>query len=300
MPARCFAYFLIVVFAQLNAIDSRAEGTIQPAREYAEMLRSDLIVRGRVQLVTEEFVPAVLFEPQWTHGGSCRIARITFGVSEVMLGSFTEPTCEFVVNMSNSELQSLWNQGDEMVVSLKFDPHFEGGKYLVSANNARFVLNDGSWIRQGHVTADHKFTLNEIRSIVAPVRLETVTTSSDVVAVGVVTSVREDLVEDPENGTARILTVTLAPEELIKGNVATKTLSFQMFNGGTFWPSWAAPWPSNVEPGKRYCVFLNERQGKLYSAGGINGFYFVAKDQLIRNSVVLPTSVKQVRGLVKE
>jgi hypothetical protein len=293
----CVAIMLLLSVIPLRAAPPEA---IQLAREYEDMLRADLIVRGKVGAVTNESVPAELLEPTWTHGGECKIAVVDFAINEVVFGSFEAETIAFVVDMSNSELQGSYGAGDEMIVSLVFRPGFRGGTYFVNANEARFVLSDGAWIRQGHVTAEHRFNLEEIRSIVAPSRLEEVATSASIVAVGVVVAVEDNLVQGPAGGVGRIKAITLNVEELVKGTVASKTLIFDVFAGGTYWPSWADAGPHQIQNGVRYCVFLKEIEGKFYSAGGVNGFFIVHENQLMRNDLALPATIERIRVMLEE
>jgi hypothetical protein len=108
------------------------------------------------------------------------------------------------------------------------------------------------------------------------------------------------LVDGPSGGVARILDVTVRPQEFYKGKSTMGEVKFQMFRGGTYWPTWASAWPGKPEIGKPYCVLLNETDGKLYSAGGVNGFFQVDKDHLVRNQVKLPITLSRVRVIAEE
>jgi hypothetical protein len=293
---------IIGMFTVLGSSGSPAQSLqpVQPSREYADLLWSDLVVRGKVEAVIDEDIPAELLVPDWTYGGMFKIAVIDFALDEVLLGSASGSTMTFVVEMSNSNTRADYKPGDEIVVGLIFKPDFREGTYFVRSDEARFVLEDGAWVRQGHSPERQALRIDELRTIVEPAKLDSAIKSADQVVSGVVTSVEERFVDGPNGGVARVLDVTLRSQEFYKGRSTSGDVIFQMFSGGTYWPAWAQPWPGRPETGTSYCVLLQEIDGKLYSAGGVNGFFRVKNGRLVRNGVELPVTLSHVRVMAEE
>ena len=290
----CFA-----VLAATNGVSAQTKtGAIH---EFQGLLRADLVVRGLITSVVEDLVPATELSPTWSSGGKCQIAMIQMSVDEVVRGWYEDETLAFVVDMSSSSLRGSYAAGEHMIVSLKYRPDFRNGTFFSAGNRSRFVLDKktSTWVRQGG--AGESLDLREIRELVRPAKLDVVVSSSDKIVVGLVTDARRTTVYEADSSAASyVWVVTANVDRVLKGAPLQETITFQMFQAGTYWPSWADPGPSEVITGGRYCIFLKTINGILYSAGGVNGFFSVGKDdQLVRNGLLLPVTIDRVRDLVE-
>jgi hypothetical protein len=102
---------------------------------------------------------------------------------------------------------------------------------------------------------------------------------------------------------AHVWIITVRVEQVLRGASTPGTTEvFQMFQAGTYWPDWASPGPDDVSTGRQYCIFLREVDGRLYSNGGVNGFFQVADDgSLVKNGQLrVPVNVERIQKMVQE
>lgn len=269
-------------------------------REFQDLLRADAILRGAILSVKADYVPAGEVAPQWPGKGYMELSVVTLDVREVIWGGISRGSpFTFLVEMGNSGLRVNYAVGQEVIVGLRYRSQFQGGTYFGGSRESLFILEDAEWVRQGHVT-NRTFSLDEIRAILSPYRFEVIAESADIVVVGVVTRAHEGRVTNPsDGGTGRVWTVGIALDEVLKGNVVPDTLTFEMFGGGYYWPRWAEVTPGRIEEGTRYCAFVKRIENQLYSAGGVNGFFKVEGNRLVRNELPLPATLDSLRTLVE-
>ncbi len=250
--------------------------------------------------VEADYVPATELLPKWRGIGYVDLCVVTLDVEEVIWGDIsTGAQFAFSVQMSNSGLRFDYTVGQQVVVGLEYRARFRGGTYFGGPVEALFVLDRADWVRQGHVTGQRSFALDEIRAVVSPYRLEVVEESADIVVTGVVTKAQENMVRDPlSGGEGRVWTVSINVEEVLKGHDVPNPLTFEMFGGGFYWPPWAEVTPRRILEGKRYCALVKRTDSHLYSAGGVNGFFKTEGNRLIRNELPLSVTIDRVRALV--
>jgi hypothetical protein len=275
-----------------------------PEKQLLELFYADLVVRGVIADVKTEEVRAGDYDPTWNGpDGFFTVKTITFSVEEVLRGYTEGSEVTFCANVSQSTLKGRYEVGDEMIVCLLYKPYIRGGTYVVWSGNSRFAPNDDAWIAQGY--GAYELTLPQIRNLVAPTSLEAITTSSQVIVIGTVKTVRQytinSLPSAPNKSSSRIWEVTLKPEQVLKGKAVSDQLVFDVFYAGSYWPDWAHAGPDKIIEGSRYCAFLKESEGKLRAVCGLNSFFrLTADDHLMHNDLPLHVTTKHVASFVQE
>jgi hypothetical protein len=300
MPSLCLAGVEILMI--LAGVTSPGAQSLPLAsrKEFQDLLGADSIVRGTVLSVEDDYVPANAFWPDWPGDGYIELSVIRLDVEEVIWGDISIEDTSFLVEMSTFGLRMDYTVGQRIVVGLQYRSQFRGGTYFGGPVEALFIFDGANWIRRGHVTGQDSFTLEEIRAVMAPYRLESVEESADIIVTGVVTRAREGWVTNPSGvGAGRVWTVSIDVEDVLKGEGVPDPLTFEMFGGGYYWPPWAEVTPRRIEEGERYCAFVRRIDDRLYSAGGVNGFFAADGDRLIRNELPLPATVDHVRVLAQ-
>jgi hypothetical protein len=275
-------------------------------RKFPALFRADVVVRGTVASVSEGGVPTREGEPEHPEATSyLRFKFVDLNVSEVIRGYYNETNMTIGVNLSRSDMGGNYEVGDEMVVSLNFNPKLRGGMYVISSENGRFVREGSVWKQQGEW--NEQLSIEQMRLLVKSTSVEAVAKAADCIVIGTITAIRETRINDPsttgagEERSCLIWTVTILVERVVAGEPLSGSIEFDMFRGGSYWPRWASVRPNAVKAGEKRLVFLQRVDGRLVAAAGANGYYGInEKGRLQRNAQTLPVSVDQVRALSAE
>jgi len=273
-------------------------------QRFGELYFADLVVRGAVLNVEMKSVRADEYDTEWSgRGGHFSVARVTFSVAEVLKGYFDRSEIECYINTSQSTLAWRYSAGDEMILCLLYRPELYGGSYVVWSGGSRFIREGEAWRQLG--AWGGLSTLGELQAVLAPTQLEAVAASSGIVAVGKVTGVRQNEISSPdEAGTkrsSRVWQVDLETETVLQGRMNVGPQTFEVFYAGSYWPVWAHAGPEKIMQETRYCVFLNESEGKLYATWGVNALYRLTNDnRLMHNDLPLPVTPKDVAAFARQ
>jgi hypothetical protein len=243
----------------------------------------DIVVRGTIQSATEELKPENEATPMLPEGSpdfSVRVAMIRMTAEEVMRGSLTAESLEFVAFVGMSIFKNNYVVGQEIVVGLVWGQDVLGGSYWLPSEHARIIRDSAGWVDQGGgaVLTD----LSRLKRSLSQVAPEQVMKESDVAITGEVRDVRVETIHGENEQTAVLMSIELKNVQSLSGQAMPSEITVKQITSGDFWPAWrdSAP-PREMPPkGKQYCFFLRKIDDGYAVVRGINGMFEVRDGRL--------------------
>ncbi|MCI0451503.1 MAG: hypothetical protein L0Z51_03805 [Candidatus Latescibacteria bacterium] len=271
------------------------------AEAFREILKCDLVVRGKVQSVaifSERIVDVAPFLGTKNPELEMRVARIQFTVEEVLRGIAPTNPLEFIAYVDLSHMGDNYDVGQEMVIGLMWKADVLKGVYSIATDSRRFLRTPRGWEQQEGVMLLPD--LVELRSVLNRVAPNQVLADADAVVVATFAHEALEYLRTPEGVEYGLKTYHLRDVDVLKGDPVSEV---KALTGGDYWPDWRddPTYPRNLEPGKRYCFFLRRTEHDWFAVlRGMSGVYEISGDALLlpgRKSVGLRMS--DVRAYVE-
>ena len=248
-------------------------------RDYYDLFYSDLVIRGVIEHFVTKRVPWEDVDPtlpDLLKGLKILEAFATIRVMEIVKGNYKDDQITILIPWSHAGQKRNYSVGDSIIISLVYKKKVLNGIYRFWGDDGRFMYQDGKWVNQSTLRS---FTLEKIKSMLAPTKLENVIKSADLIVVGKITGIKHSFYIGP-GGKDVLAYITMKVEEVKKGSLEGTQVPFRMLGNGSNWPAWKQK-PPIVKKGERWYVFLKKDADGYYPHAGVNGAFKIEGDKLI-------------------
>lgn len=246
-----------------------------PLSPHYDLLFTDLVIRGVVEEVENEYMRAATFRPQLPEAladKSIRLTRVAVSVLEVLKGDCDQSRIVILADVSDVPGR-LFGPGSEAVVSLYRRHDLGDSIYELKSTGAYYERQDVGW------TCDGKpYAIEDIRETLAKLTFGQMAIDADRVVTGTVRDVNAAPWVIAPDGPQQTQTITFEVDGGVKGAGDSQgVLTLSGVVGGAY----QVEMPGHLEAGQRYYAFLVSSGSGYKIIGGVNGFLRISGDRLI-------------------
>ena len=286
-----------------GGISAEPADTLTVEDVYDSFIDEDFVVEGTVEAIVRIKVLPNDFTPGIKGNRKIPMARVTFNVSQVLIGELDKGEIT-VVGMDACRQDYVFDLGvgDRYILALHYTDRGafnKGGTYPLRRDDSRFLIERDRWFRgrkgdfMGMGRLDDLYPaieeIGKMRSI------ESISSEADVIVRGTVIDAWNEDEGTVTEQTMHVRHVELKLGAVLKGSIAADDFTFQMLPYVNYRPPWFKI-VSVVSPGEEWIVFLKRiPEIGYYPFAGKNGMFEVEDGRLIRDHrVVLKRTAEQL------